>query len=308
MNAVAKPEPLEIEPGEALARQRAGALLLDVREDDERAAGIAAGAVGLARGSIERHIGEIAPDRQREVVAICASGPPFAARGRNIARTRLCAQRFRARRFRALERRGAAGRAGRTRCGFRRTLRAPSGAAGDRRGRPTHACAGARGAGRRRRARRAGILVSGRGRRRHAQLDRRRPRRAIELAAAGRTYRCAHRHGENRVGARRVECVESERAHRSGQRACARHECRRPVARSRCDHRWRRQLSSALSAQRSEPAPEGAAGLRRRAPLQRPGSACSIRAAPIRRAIAACSRSRRRPPRLPIAARLAYWA
>ena len=74
MNAVPNSEPLEIEPGEALARQRAGALLLDVREDDERAAGIAAGAVGLARGLIERRIGEIAPDRQREILAICASG------------------------------------------------------------------------------------------------------------------------------------------------------------------------------------------------------------------------------------------
>ncbi len=74
MNAVPDIEPVEIEPAEALARQRAGALLLDVREDDERAAGIAAGAVGLARGLIEQRIGEIAPDRQREILAICASG------------------------------------------------------------------------------------------------------------------------------------------------------------------------------------------------------------------------------------------
>ena len=40
-------ENFEIDPRDALARQRDGALLLDVREDDERAAGMAEGAVGL---------------------------------------------------------------------------------------------------------------------------------------------------------------------------------------------------------------------------------------------------------------------
>ncbi len=64
----------EIEPAEALVRQRAGALLIDVREDDERAAGIAAGAVGLPRGLIEQRINAIAPDRQQEILAICGSG------------------------------------------------------------------------------------------------------------------------------------------------------------------------------------------------------------------------------------------
>jgi len=74
MNAVPNNESLEIEPSDALVRQRAGALLLDVREDDERVAGIAAGAVGLARGLLEQRIGEIAPEREREILAICASG------------------------------------------------------------------------------------------------------------------------------------------------------------------------------------------------------------------------------------------
>ena len=64
----------ELDPAEALARQRAGALLLDVRDDDERAAGMPLGAIGLARGLIEQRIEDIAPDRQREIVAICASG------------------------------------------------------------------------------------------------------------------------------------------------------------------------------------------------------------------------------------------
>jgi molybdopterin/thiamine biosynthesis adenylyltransferase len=64
----------EIDPAQALSRQRDGALLLDVREDDERAAGLPAGAVGLARGEIETRIAAIAPERDREILAICASG------------------------------------------------------------------------------------------------------------------------------------------------------------------------------------------------------------------------------------------
>ena len=64
----------EIDPADALSRQRAGAMLLDVREDHERAGGHADGAVGLARGLIEQRIGELVPDRQREILAICGSG------------------------------------------------------------------------------------------------------------------------------------------------------------------------------------------------------------------------------------------
>lgn len=64
----------EIDPAEALERQRAGALLLDVREEDERAAGFAAGSVGLPRGLIESRIAELAPDPQRAILAICAGG------------------------------------------------------------------------------------------------------------------------------------------------------------------------------------------------------------------------------------------
>ncbi|HET6545336.1 MAG TPA: molybdopterin-synthase adenylyltransferase MoeB [Rhodanobacteraceae bacterium] len=64
----------EIEPVEALARQRAGALLLDVREDGERAAGMPDGAVGLARGFLELRIAEVAPETGREILTLCGSG------------------------------------------------------------------------------------------------------------------------------------------------------------------------------------------------------------------------------------------
>ena len=64
----------EIDPAEALSRQRAGALLLDVREDHERAAGIAAGSIGLTHGLIAQRVHEMVPDPQREILAICGSG------------------------------------------------------------------------------------------------------------------------------------------------------------------------------------------------------------------------------------------
>jgi len=64
----------EITPDEALKRQRRGALLLDVREDDERAVGMPDGARGLARASVPARIGEFAPSHNVEILTICASG------------------------------------------------------------------------------------------------------------------------------------------------------------------------------------------------------------------------------------------
>ena len=64
----------EIAPAEALTRQAQGALLIDVREDAERAAGSPAGALGLSRGFLELRIEQAEPDRQRPVIALCGSG------------------------------------------------------------------------------------------------------------------------------------------------------------------------------------------------------------------------------------------
>ncbi|WP_266160120.1 molybdopterin-synthase adenylyltransferase MoeB [Dyella silvatica] len=64
----------EISPAEALARQAQGALLIDVREDDERAAGTPAGAIGLSRGLLELRIEQIEPDRSRSMLTLCGSG------------------------------------------------------------------------------------------------------------------------------------------------------------------------------------------------------------------------------------------
>ena len=64
----------EIIPAEAIARQASGALLLDVREEDERATGVAVGAIGLSRGFLELRIEQIEADRQRDVLLMCGSG------------------------------------------------------------------------------------------------------------------------------------------------------------------------------------------------------------------------------------------
>ena len=64
----------EISPREALQRQQAGALLLDVRETFEHATGMAHGAVPLPRGQLAQRIEEIAPELSQEILTICAHG------------------------------------------------------------------------------------------------------------------------------------------------------------------------------------------------------------------------------------------
>jgi molybdopterin/thiamine biosynthesis adenylyltransferase/rhodanese-related sulfurtransferase len=64
----------EIDPAEAFARQQASALLLDVREDDERAGGMPSGAVGIARAEIPARIRDIARDPQQQILTICGTG------------------------------------------------------------------------------------------------------------------------------------------------------------------------------------------------------------------------------------------
>jgi len=81
MNAAAYPSPPnaasaieEIDPSEALVRQRADALLIDVRDDNEHAGGIPRGAIALPRAQIPERIGEIVDDPNREILTICGSG------------------------------------------------------------------------------------------------------------------------------------------------------------------------------------------------------------------------------------------
>ena len=76
MNAAAHPhDPIrEIDPAEALAHQRADALLIDVRDANEHETGMPDGAIALPRLEIPARIRDVAVDRTREILTICATG------------------------------------------------------------------------------------------------------------------------------------------------------------------------------------------------------------------------------------------
>ncbi|MDE1960747.1 MAG: molybdopterin-synthase adenylyltransferase MoeB [Xanthomonadaceae bacterium] len=63
-----------IAPTEALRRQQGGAILIDVREDDERAAGKPAGAIGVPLGELAERIQAIVPNRATSIALSCAHG------------------------------------------------------------------------------------------------------------------------------------------------------------------------------------------------------------------------------------------
>lgn len=64
----------ELTPREALARQGAGAVLIDVREPDEVAQGSPPGALHLNRGFLELRIEAHLPDYDRPLIALCGGG------------------------------------------------------------------------------------------------------------------------------------------------------------------------------------------------------------------------------------------
>lgn len=64
----------EVAATDAFVRQASGALLVDVREDNERASGMPAAALGLSRGFLELRIEQAEPDRDRDILLLCGSG------------------------------------------------------------------------------------------------------------------------------------------------------------------------------------------------------------------------------------------
>ena len=70
----AKTRVREVTVAEAQGRVRAGARLLDVREDGEWEQGHARGAEHLGRGVIERDIEGRVPDRGAELILYCGGG------------------------------------------------------------------------------------------------------------------------------------------------------------------------------------------------------------------------------------------
>jgi rhodanese-related sulfurtransferase len=64
----------EVDVAEARRRGGNGAVIVDVREDNEWAAGHAAGAKHMGRGVIERDILQAFPDKDTELILYCGGG------------------------------------------------------------------------------------------------------------------------------------------------------------------------------------------------------------------------------------------
>jgi len=64
----------EVSVEKAQQQQHQGALLIDVREDNEWEAGHATNAIHLGRGIIERDIIEKIPDKNTELILYCGGG------------------------------------------------------------------------------------------------------------------------------------------------------------------------------------------------------------------------------------------
>lgn len=68
------PRVREVSVDETLRRMEQGAILIDVREDNEWEAGHAKGAVHIGRGVIERDIVHLYPDKETEFILYCGGG------------------------------------------------------------------------------------------------------------------------------------------------------------------------------------------------------------------------------------------
>ncbi len=64
----------EVTPAQAFERQRDGAVLIDVREPDEVAAGSPAGAQRIVRGFLELRVEDAVPDKSTPLLVMCAGG------------------------------------------------------------------------------------------------------------------------------------------------------------------------------------------------------------------------------------------
>jgi molybdopterin/thiamine biosynthesis adenylyltransferase/rhodanese-related sulfurtransferase len=64
----------EVTPEEALARQKQGAVLIDVREADEIASGSPKGALRMGRGFLELRIEDAVPELDQALLVMCAGG------------------------------------------------------------------------------------------------------------------------------------------------------------------------------------------------------------------------------------------
>lgn len=73
-----------LSPEQARRAQDEGAVLIDIRESWETAAGSAAGALQIERGQLELQIGRHAPDPEQPIVLMCAAGDRSALSARAL--------------------------------------------------------------------------------------------------------------------------------------------------------------------------------------------------------------------------------
>lgn len=64
----------EVSPAEALEKVVEGALLIDVRDEDKFELGHLNEALNISRDTLEKRIGEVAPDKHAPIVCYCAGG------------------------------------------------------------------------------------------------------------------------------------------------------------------------------------------------------------------------------------------
>lgn len=84
MPSDATASPTELSPEQARARQRHGALLVDIRDAHERALGQAEGAIAIARQALEDDASAQLPEPGTELVLICQSGQRSLATARRL--------------------------------------------------------------------------------------------------------------------------------------------------------------------------------------------------------------------------------
>ena len=80
----AKKDIREVDVPQTRDRIKKGALLVDVREDNEWDAGHAKNAIHLGRGVIERDIVEKVPDKGKEIILYCGGGFRSALAAHNL--------------------------------------------------------------------------------------------------------------------------------------------------------------------------------------------------------------------------------
>ena len=82
----AKTRVREVDVNQTLERMKAGARLIDVREDNEWARGHARGAAHMGRGIIERDIETEIPDHAAQLILYCGGGYRSALAADNLQR------------------------------------------------------------------------------------------------------------------------------------------------------------------------------------------------------------------------------